>query len=202
MEEINNVPLVQYIVWTKINRRHCGSVLKYEEKDESRMVWVSGVKTHRSLISAWPHQVVISYRKQKRGLICWQRWSRGVLVLGTRCDGGTRSCLGLQLFFQPSVPQEGPKPEDNSFLSTKRCTFLASNACCIPTWRWLHLISENTISLFYPVCKALWDPSRRKMLQKYQAVTYLLFRQWAFLDRSQEVSFLCCFCYCPFLGLF
>lgn len=36
-------------------------------------------------------------------------------MLGARCDGGTPRCLGLQLFFQPSMPQESPKPEDNSF---------------------------------------------------------------------------------------
>lgn len=34
-EEMNNVPLVHCIARTKENRRDCGSVLKYKEKDES-----------------------------------------------------------------------------------------------------------------------------------------------------------------------
>lgn len=32
---MNNVALVQYIACTKENRRNCGSVLKYKEKDEN-----------------------------------------------------------------------------------------------------------------------------------------------------------------------
>lgn len=155
-----------------------------------------GWKLVRSLISAPPHKVVIGSRMHGQPLTCWQRQQRGVPGDGSE---DTTLLWSARVLCQPSAPRVGPK----ATLSPKQArTFLDLNTCCILAWRKLHFTSINTISTLSPACKALQDPSRWKMLQKYQPVTYLLFWQPAFLGRRQETSFLCCFCYCPFSGYF
>lgn len=40
-------------------------------------------------------------------------------MLVARCKEETPHCFDLQVFFQPSVPQAGPKPEGNPFFKTR-----------------------------------------------------------------------------------
>lgn len=92
-----------------------------------------GWKHVKSLISSWPHKVVIGSRLHRECLICWQRQQRGVPG-----DGSENTAL----FGSTNLQHLEWGQKQKVTLSSKQvCTFLESNTCSI--LRKLHFIRHK-----------------------------------------------------------